>query len=92
MIISAMFIKRKEIITISRIADQDNTIIITTIIIAINMEDLLYVYEQVPLYIKLVLIFWAICLISFVIVYPFALYHSVREFFGWDKKNKPSKF
>ena len=56
------------------------------------MEDLLYVYAQVPLYIKLVLIFWAICLICFVIVYPFALYQSVREFFGWDKKNKPSKF
>lgn len=57
------------------------------------MEDLLYVYAQVPLYIKLVLIFWAICLIGFAISYPLALYYSVRNFFGLDnKKNKPSKF
>jgi hypothetical protein len=57
------------------------------------MEDLLYVYEQTPLYIKLVLIFWVICLIGFAISYPLALYYSVRNFFGLDnKKNKPSKF
>jgi hypothetical protein len=56
------------------------------------MEDLFYVYQQVPLYIKLILIFWAICLIGFMISYPLALYHTVREFFGWNKKNKPTKF
>lgn len=57
------------------------------------MKDLLEIYVQVPLYLKLLLIFWAICLIGFVISYPLALYYSVRNFFGLDnKKNKPSKF
>lgn len=57
------------------------------------MKDLLEIYVQVPLYIKLILIFWAVCFVSFVVVYPFALYHAVRNFFGLDnKKNKPSKF
>lgn len=56
------------------------------------MKDLLEIYVQVPIYLKLLLIFWAVCFISFCIAYPFALYHSVREFFGWNDKNKPSKF
>lgn len=56
------------------------------------MNELLEIYVQVPLFLKVLLIFWAVCLVCFSVVYPFALYHAVRNFFGLDKKNKPSKF
>jgi hypothetical protein len=56
------------------------------------MTELLDIFVQSPFYIKLILIFWAFCFTAFVVVYPFALYHSVREFFGLNNKSKPSKF
>lgn len=57
------------------------------------MKELFDIYGQLPLYIKLIFIFWALCFTAFVITYPFALYYAVRNFFGLDnKKNKPSKF
>ena len=56
------------------------------------MNELLDAFVQVPIYLKLLLIFWAVCLIGFIVAYPFALTYAIRDFFGLNKKDKPSKF